>query len=102
MTERTVKDVIHDMIEKADLENARDTIRGDLPSMKEHPIRLRHNAESVGQIVLNLPEEDRKILENMTSKDMEEFEWFFGGYTRMRPKHPTRDRVRGPVKLGKK
>ena len=100
MTERTVKDVMHDLIRKADIAHLGDTIRGDLPS-RNHPKRDDYNSQQVGKLVTELPEEDRKILENMTSKDMEEFEWFFGGYTRMRPKERTRDRVRGPVKLSK-
>ena len=98
MTDRTVKDVMRDLIAEADKHNLFDSIRGDMPSWRDHPKRREHNAESVGQLVLSLPEEDRKILETMTSEEMEEFEWIFSGYTRPRPKEPN-TRIRQPLKL---
>lgn len=99
-SERTLKDVMRDLIHKADIANTMMLVRSDIRS-KDDPKLLEYNSEQVGKLVTELPEEDRKILENMTSKDMEEFEWFFGGYTRLRPKEPTRDRVRSAVKLSK-
>lgn len=56
------------------------------------------NASLVGQLVQDLPEEDRELLKGLTSDDISSY---FAAYRRPRPQVPTHRR-RGPVTLSKR
>ncbi len=99
-TERSTKDVMSELIEKADVEaffvTSRSGKYGIHPRNEED--RNRVYAEEVGKLVLGLPESDRELLKGMSSEDILSY-WFVGGL-RFRPETESK-RKRGPVRLKK-
>ncbi len=92
--EFTPRQILDELIELAADKSLFDLIRGDIPSSKLDPRRLKFNAEQIGKMVESLPEEHREILKSLSWNDVKDG---------VRPPRPTEktDRVRGPVKLSK-
>jgi len=95
--ERTAEDVIRELIKQADGKSIMWGLRSDIRG-RDDPKLLDENARNVGKLVQSLSEEDRELLQNLTSEDWEAFAWVGNGYTRARPKEPI-TRTRGPVSL---
>jgi len=94
--ERTVQDILKELILEADKFNIMDMVNSSLPSDKYHSLRVKHNVEQIGKLVQSLPEEDREILKTATSDEIAELEWIINGYTRPRPEKPSK-RTRQPA-----
>lgn len=100
--ERTAKTIFEELIQKADIERFFVESRSGRYSFSpnNHQGLADECAKQVGQLVMSLPEEDRELLANMTSEEIEKFGWIVNGYFRPRPEKPI-TRVRGPVTLSK-
>lgn len=86
-----------ELVEEADSKYLTDMISGHLPGSADHPRRLAHNAESVGEIVQALPQEERDRLKDLTADEISQL---FAGYRRPRPERPV-TRRRGPISLAR-
>ncbi len=93
---RTPRLILNELIETADELSLYDLIRGDMPSNRDDPRRLKFNSENVGKLVQKLSDSDREILGELSSEEIEKL--FFTNLRRARPKEPIH-RIRGPVKL---
>jgi len=93
MTNRDAKVILRELVDKADSRHVYDKfLRG---GRFDDPTR---NAELVGKLVQGLPQEDRKLLETMSSDEI--LNVFSVNHLRQRPEKPI-TRVRGPVSLKK-
>lgn len=102
--ERTAETVIKELIEKASIDRyffmeGRSAHWSISPSNVE---KFNNQcAEEVGQYVLNLPEDDRNLLANMSSDELERFGWIVHGYYRPRPEKPVTRRRGAAISFSK-
>lgn len=99
--ERTAKDVIQELIDKATTLNCVWMIRSDIRG-RDDPKIFKENAENIGKLVQKLPESDRELIKNLTAEELISYGWYFGGYDRRRPKEKVSTRIRGPVSFTKR
>jgi len=97
MRDKNKTHILTELVEEADSKYLQDLMSGCLPSTADHPIRLAHNAKSIGEIVQALPQEERDKLKDLTADEIGQL---FATYRRPRPEKKV-TRKRGPISLTK-